>query len=212
MPQAQAQPARVAGGGGGGEPHMGWWVAGGMLVVLILVVAWPILRPDQVAPPAGGPGGANPAAGMSSVDLTTMTPREAADRLFNRVMGAAENGDTLTVQSFLPMSISAYEQAKPLDTDGMYHLSILQRLGGDAAGALATAEEVLADNPDHLLNLAAAAQAARELGDDAKARQYYQHMLDVWETQMASGNDDYAQHTNIMDTLHGEAQTYLAGG
>ena len=37
-------------------------------------------------------------------DLSKMTPREAADRLFNRIMTAAERGDTQEALRFVPMS------------------------------------------------------------------------------------------------------------
>ena len=59
---------------------------------------------------------AGPLAGPAGVDLSSMTPREAADRLFNRVMTAVAADDSTEVVSFLPMAIRSLELAEPLDT------------------------------------------------------------------------------------------------
>ena len=48
-----------------------------------------------------------PAPGQS-VDLASLSPRQAADRLFNRVMAASENGDTAEALQFAPMALQAY--------------------------------------------------------------------------------------------------------
>ena len=176
------------------------------MIVLILVFAWPILRPADVAPVPLAPAAAGPAA----IDLNSMSPREAADRLFDRVMQAASIGDSLVAAQFLPMAIQAYERAAPLDLDGRFHLSTLQRTEGDFATALATAEQALAEGPDHLLLLYAAGEAAREAADGAVARAHFQHLVDVYDAQMASGNPDYEAHTTMMDSIREEASAYLA--
>lgn len=197
---------------------MGWWAAGGLLVVLILVVVWPVVRPGPSTPADGAAGaggaaasaGGAPATGAAGVDLSSMTPREAADRLYVRVMTAAEAGDSTTARGFVPMAVSAYEQARPLDADGLFHLSSLQRVAGDLAAAVSTAEEALANEPDHLLNLYAAAEASRESGAADDARRYYQRLVNVWDEQMASGHQDYLDHANMMTSVRNEAVAFLA--
>jgi tetratricopeptide (TPR) repeat protein len=187
---------------------MGWWAAGGLLVVLILVVAWPILQPEAVAP-VGVP--ATGAAGPAAVDLNSMTPREAADRLFQRVMQAASVGDSAQAAQFLPMAIQAYEGARPLDLHGLFDLSTLQRTAGDFAGARATADEGLAQDADHLLLLYAAAQAAQDAGETDAARGYYEHLLEVYDAESASDNIDYQAHSTMLPTARTDAQAFLGG-
>ena len=51
---------------------------------------------------------AAPRQAGNPVDLSTMTPRDAADRLFNRVMSAEENGDDAQAKQFAPMALQAY--------------------------------------------------------------------------------------------------------
>jgi len=140
-----------------------------------------------------------------------MTPREAADRLFNRVMSSAESGDTAQAEQFLPMAIGAYERARPLNPDGLFHLSVLERTGRQFDEALATAKQGLEDHPDHLLLLSAAAHASQDLGDTASARQYYSHLLDVWDKEKASGKEEYQDHAALLPTIHQDAEDVVNG-
>ena len=132
--------------------------------------------------------------GGTPPDLSSMTPIEAADRLFQRVMAAVEVGDEATVVQFLPMALQAYEIARPLNADGMYHLASLQRAAADFRGSLATAQEGLAETPDHLLLLAAAGEASEGLGDMDTARVYWQHFLDAYESEHARQLEEYGAH------------------
>lgn len=197
-----------------GESQLAWWIAGTTLVALIVLMAWPVIHPKQEAPQpataaAGGPvapfaGGA--AGGGSPPDLSKMTPKEAADRLYNRVMQAVEGGDEAQVQQFMPMALQAYGMVQPLDEDSRYHLATLQRAKNDFAGAIATADEGLAKKPDHLLLLAAAGEAAESLKDTAKAKGYWKHFLDVWDVQHALGLEEYRDHENVLQESRAHAR------
>ena len=209
--QPEAAPATRTPPAAGGESQVAWWIAGGTLVALIVVLAWPVINPGSEEPAtrpaaaAGAPGtGAPP-------DLSTMSPREAADRLYNRVMAAVESGDEATVRQFVPMAIQAHEMARPLDDDGLYHLASLKRAAGDFAGAIATAEEGLGRKPDHLLLLAAAADAADGMGDRAAARRYWQHFLDVFDRQKALGLMEYLDHDPVLQQSRDHARAFVGG-
>ena len=92
--------------------------------------AWPPApRPVRPAPGAAGP----------APDISRMTPRERFDRLFNRVMQAAEQGDTAQVERFTPMALGAYAQLDSVNADARYHAAVLRLQVGDLAGALALA-------------------------------------------------------------------------
>lgn len=188
-----------------------WWIIGVAMIVIIVALAWPILRPGREGAGGGGPGmagapGAGPMTG--GVDLSSMTPREAADRLFNRVMSAAEAGDTAQLRFFLPMAVQAYQQAQPLDADGYYHLSLLQRQAGQADSALATAREALEAAPDHLLALVAAARAAHELGSNDRAREYYARILSVYDAERARNLPEYEAHARQLPEILEEARAF----
>ncbi|MSR23233.1 MAG: zinc-ribbon domain-containing protein [Gemmatimonadetes bacterium] len=188
-----------------------WWVSGGLLGVLIVVVLVSELRSGTSSETPVAPTAVPPAAGAAGVDLSTMTSREAADRLFNRVMSAAERGDSTEVTLFLPMALQAYDLAQPLDVDGLFHLSLLQREAGQPEAALATAREGLQGSPEHLLNLAASAEAARALGDIETARESYAAMIDAWDREMAAGRPEYEEHSVLLPQLRDAGERFLAG-
>jgi len=206
-----AQAARSSGGGG----QMAWWMAGAMFVFLLAVLAYPVLVPQASRTQNPGPtGGAQSEVlqGANAVDLTSMTPIDAANRLFDRVMTESNAGNQEQVQFFLPMSISAYEQAEPLDADGLYHLATLQRMSGDAATALTTAQRILEETPTHLFGLSEAGEAALALGDTAQAREYFQAVLDNWAEEQAISRPAYQMHAAVMPSIRGTAEANVAGG
>lgn len=205
---AAGQPVQAA----RGDAQLAWWLAGGMLVILIVLIAWPVINPSQEASPPTGPVAAAPTGapgGGTPPDLSTMTPRQAADRLYERVMSAVENGDEATVQQFIPMALQAYEIARPLDDDGLYHLATLKRANGDLAGAIAIASEGLASKPDHLLLLAAAAEGAEGMGDLDTARRQWTHYLEVYDVQHAMGLEEYLGHENVLAESRVHAREFL---
>jgi len=202
-----------------GEPvrpaasRLPWYVAGGAVVALIVALLAPGLRSGRAAPGFGGAAGPIPAeAGAFDAGRApplTGSPREQADRLFNRVMQAQAQGDTAQVSFFLPMAVLAYRQAGDLDHDGLYHLSVLETASGDPASGRATAERILRDAPDHLLALAVAAQAAAALGDDAGARGYYERLLAAFETEAEKPVPEYSDHAQILPVYRSEARAFL---
>lgn len=204
----KAAAAAVVGGG-----NLPWWIAGLAMFVLIVVVGVNMVQPGATSPPAAPPVGAPVgAAGTGSPpDLSSMSPREAADRLFNRVMTAESSGDMGQAQQFMPMALAAYERARPLDQDGLYHLAVLNRVAMNLEESLANAAEVLAENSDHLLALAAAAQAAIELGRPDEAEAYYRHLVEVYDVEMASQKPEYLDHSGITNDLRNVAENFLAG-
>lgn len=198
----------------------GWWVAGILLVVLIVGGGWLVVSGPGADPAGGAAAGAPPGGGGMNalgaaphIDLASMTPREAADALFDRVMSALARGDDTEVVNFLPMAIGAYEWARPLDQDGLFHLSVLHSTGSDFTAALGVAEEGLAESPDHLLNLAAAAQAAEGLGDLDRAEGYHERILEVWDRERTRDDrPEYREHERLLPDIRRDAEEFVRGG
>jgi hypothetical protein len=135
-----------------------------------------------------------------------MTPREAADRLFNRVMTAVSVDDSAEAGTFLPMAIAAFELAEPLDTDGRFHVVLLHLTGRFNAEALEGAEEILSEQPNHLLGLAMAGDASLALGDSASTRRYYRRWLDAYETETAKDLLEYRDHVAMFAEMQVTAE------
>jgi len=77
--------------------------------------------------------------------------------------------------------------------------------------ALDNALEILERDPDHLLGLAAAAEAAIELGELDEAELHYRHLADVYEGERQEQLPEYDQHSLIVDVLKQDAERFLAG-
>ncbi|MDX1646170.1 MAG: zinc ribbon domain-containing protein [Longimicrobiales bacterium] len=192
--------------------NLAWWIAGAAMFVLIVVVGVSMVRPGPGPTPGSPPPAAGAAAGAAGAapDLSTMTPIEAADRLYDRVMRSVSSGDSVQAQAFLPMAIAAYQRAQPLDADGLFHLSMLNRTAGNLEAALVQALEILEEDPNHLLGRSAAAQAAVELGELEEAEEHYRVILDVYDEEMQRDLQEYQLHAQIVTTLPAEAETFLA--
>ncbi len=200
---------------GANQGKLPWVVAGIALVALVAVIAWVGMRDDTTTSTAGGVplgdmGGAS-VQGAAGPGPLTGTPREQADRLFNRVMTERERGDTAQARFFVPMAVQAYDRAGATDADALYHVSLLHHVAGDYDAALAAARQILATSPNHLLALSAAANAARDKGDSAAARGFYQQFISAFETESASTRQEYVDHANMLPQLKSEAEAFLRG-
>lgn len=188
------------------------WASGVFAGVLIIGAGyWALARDGREEEARPSPAaGLMPAVGTPP-DLSSMTPREAADRLYDRIMRAASAGDTAEALAFLPMALDAYGLVVPLDEDGHYHVSLLHALGGDYQMARDVAERALADAPTHLLLLGAAARAASELGDNDEANAYYARFMEAWESEQGRGLVEYSMHAIPLAEMR-EAAEARAGG
>ncbi len=194
------------------------WILGGIVGVLgVGAVAFLVVDSNgggrDVAlepPPAAGALGPT-----STVDLSSMTPREAATRLFNRVMAAWETDNREEATTFLPMAIAAYARIADLTLDDRFHLSTLHAVNQDGESALAVAEAGLALRPTHLLCLAAAAKGALLTGDSDRATEYYARLEEVYEEERRAGLEEYGAgangHADLLPVLLEDAREHLAG-
>jgi tetratricopeptide (TPR) repeat protein len=173
---------------------------------------------SRSAVPGGGPGGnAVPPGGMGGsggaapVDLSTMTLEEQGTVLFNRVMSSSSNGDVADVEFFLPKALFIYEQINPTDPDGLYHYALLSMVGEDYEAALERVREGLAQVPDYVLLLGVGAEAAVSLGDSTLARDYYTHLVDVYDDELRLSRPGYEHHQPMFPAYRAAAESFLNG-
>lgn len=178
----------------GGPPVLPITIAAMAIIALVVVLVQrnePVPAQGLVAPFANGATGTPP-------DLSTMTPREQFDRLYNRVMTAAEQGDTATVVGFSPMALQAYRNLDAVDSDSRYHAAMLRLHTGDVAGAKALADSILAIQPDHLFGYVLQGSLARFGGREAELTEIYRRFLAAWGPEMASGKPEYRDHESML--------------
>jgi len=178
-----------------------WGVAAAVSAVLLVAVLALVVKgsggtPEAagapVAPFAGGAGEGTPP------DLSTMTPRERFDRLYNRIMRAAESGDQQTVTTFTPMAMMAHEQLDTIDADARLHLATLKLHSGDVAGASAIADTILKETPGHLFGYVIQGTVARWNKDDAALKRAYKEFLSHYDAEMKKARPEYADHERMM--------------
>jgi tetratricopeptide (TPR) repeat protein len=87
---------------------------------------------------------------------------------------------------------------------------MLNRTAGNLDAALANAEQILAVEPNHILGLSEAAQAAIELGrvDDAAA--YYVRLVEAYPQESTRPLPEYEGHSGILGVSRTEAEAFLA--
>jgi hypothetical protein len=197
-PAAAGVPAGTTAPASGGHSNLPLAIVGiAFLAVVAIVAGQSFARAGsggaQAGPMAGG-GGA-PAMGAAP-DISQMTPEERASRLYDRMMGAFEAGHMDTVQMFAPMATAAYEMLDSLTLDERYDLGRLGEISGANALATAQADTILQQNPNHLLGLILAAQAAHSRNDSAAENKYLARLVKAAPAEQAKNRPEYQEHQN----------------
>lgn len=211
-PTRAAQPPAPAPAAARARPKLPWVVAGVAVVALVAVAVAPRLRDEPSAAAPSAEGGAAGGAMPSGAELAAMDPREAADRLFNRVMTAVSAGDSAQAQMFLPMALMAYDRVPELDLDGRYHVAVLHLANGDPGAARAEADRILAVEPDHLFGLYTAAEAERARGNETGARELFQRFLQSYDAQVGRDLTEYRDHARALPLHRDDARRFVGEG
>ncbi|HUO51465.1 MAG TPA: zinc ribbon domain-containing protein [Gemmatimonadaceae bacterium] len=208
---ANAAPTRAASSIASMAP---WAVAGIAFVALILLVA--TRRPAEdvgtATPQAPFAGGAGPMAGMPAgcasgppADISTMTPDEAAQRLFNRVMTFEEAGRKDCIAAFAPMAVSAYQNLPSSTADTHYDLGRIYEVSGNLDSAKVQADLILATQPNNLLGLTLAMRVARDMGDTKAAAVYARKLKAAAPAERKKNLPGYEAHAQDITAALKEA-------
>lgn len=184
-------------------PRVVWILVAAAAAVLIGAIAFQAGRTSQ--PPAAPTSTAATAPSGGMPDLASMTPREQADRLFNRVMTAHEQGDQGSVDLFKPMALQAYAMLGELDPDAHYHVGVMQVVTGEVDDARARADSIEAQVPGHLFAFMLRYSAARMENDDSAAQEAYRNFLANYDREMAASRQEYLDHQRAVESFHQQA-------
>ncbi|MBA2668751.1 MAG: zinc ribbon domain-containing protein, partial [Gemmatimonadetes bacterium] len=181
VPLSAASATNQPSAAGRGRSMLPWAITAGALAALLALAIYPRMdRSDDFVATASGPPITGTTAGARGIDLSSMTEREAADRLFNRVMQYVSDEDSVQARQFLPMALAAYQRVEDLDRDGHYHVAVLELVNENPSGARAHADTILAEEPDHLFGLATAAQAEMKMGNEGEGQAFFRRFLEVY--------------------------------
>jgi double zinc ribbon protein len=187
-----------------------WLVAS---VLCLLLVGGIVYKVSGGAPAAPVPDMANTGADPRerppgrAPDISTMTPQERFDRLFNRIMQAGERNDSLEVRRFTPMALGAYQQLDEHDIDARYHAAVLHLGVGDFAPAYALADSILGESPHHLFGYIIRGTAAGLQGDGVARSRAEREFLRNYPTEMAAKRVEYLEHRPVIEEFKSEAES-----
>ncbi len=147
--------------------------------------------------------------GASGGATSALSERGSADQLFNQAMYAYETGDEAGAAQFIPSSLAAYRGLDTIDLDGRYHIALLELAAGRPELAVAQADTILAEAPDHLLGLVVTARAYEALGQERRAIEYYQRFLAAYTPDAAATRTEYIDHSGALPSRRDHARRYL---
>ncbi len=180
-------------------------------VVTVATMAYLLGRGKLPAPAVvsmGNAGNAGPQAAVRAPDIRTMAPRERFDRLFGRIMRAAEAQAADTVMLFSPMALEAYRQLGPadVDADARYHAAMIHLVVGEFAEAKAKADTILANQPNHLFGLLIRGEVALQENNQAVLAKNYQAFLGAYDAETKAGRKEYLEHQPVLTDFKNRAQ------
>jgi hypothetical protein len=191
------------------------WVVG-VAALLALVIAVAVqnsstapLGATSGAPLAGGDAPAPFAAGGATraPDISSLSPRERADRLYDRVMRQSAEGKADSAAFFASMAMQAYELLGPLDNDLRYDYGRMAEVAGNLSLAQSQVDTILASSADHLLGLILGARLAQRRNDAAARSQYNTRLLAAQATELKKPLEEYTRHRDDIDAAIAEART-----
>ncbi|NOT06696.1 MAG: zinc-ribbon domain-containing protein [Gemmatimonadales bacterium] len=205
--------ATAAAGSGTGRERTAWIIAGAMGLLALLAVAWRAGTVQPTVPDMGNAGnvgasGASPLAGRAP-DISNLTPRERFDRLWERIIRAAEGGDSTTIIQFTPMALGAYAQLDTVDADARYHAAMIRLTIGDFASAEALADTILRQAPGHLFGFVIRGESADRQNQTPALNQSYRDFLAHYDAELRAGRPEYADHTPIIADFRTRAKATL---
>jgi hypothetical protein len=189
-----------------------WIITGASAVALLGVVIAFLAKREQGA--AGAPAGqvvaAQPTGGAegmpSATELAAMSPKERFDRLYNRVMRAAEAGDQATVEQFSPMARMAYAQLDSVNADARYHMAMLYLHTGGVPEARAVVDTLLQKDPGHLFGFMLQGSIARFSQDDKGVANARKGFLQNYDAEIKKALPEYGEHQRAVEDFKAAAQ------
>ena len=169
------------------------WGVPTLAVIALIVITAMRYETDQPADGAAGTVPLGASAGQAP-DISSMSPEERADRLFNRVMRLSSEGKTDSAAFFGTMALGALEALAPLNLHWRYDMGLVALVTGDVARAKALGDAILAERPTHLLGLSLAARTADARGDAAAAKAFRRRLLAAESAERKAALREYTDH------------------
>lgn len=148
----------------------------------------------------GGAGGVPGGEAGRAPDLSQMTPRDIADRLFDRIMRLSGEGKVDSVGFFAEMALQNYAGMDSLDADLRYDMGRVAEVAGRVEIVTAQADTILRTEPAHLLGLVLAGKGAAMRGDAAGLAAFNRRLVAAAPAERARNREEYQRHSADIET------------
>lgn len=196
------------------NPILPWFIAGVSVIAIQTLALILALRPPsgsaggtELSAGSGAPLSGAPTTGRPAPDISSLTPRQAADRLYDRIARASEANDSGQVQFFGPMALQAYSAAAPLDIDAHLHIGMIDIALGNLDGASAEADTIVRASRTHLFGPLLKARVAQLRNNAAALQQAYRTFLANYAAELRKNLPEYEQHASILSELKTTAES-----
>lgn len=174
------------------SPMLRWGVPAAAIIVLIALSFYRLgssstpQAPEEKTPLASG--------AITPPDISSMSPEERANRLFNQVMRLWSENKPDSAAFFAPMALASIEALSPLTLHSRYDMGLVALAAGDIPKASAQSDTILKKSPTHLLGLSLAARVADARGDSKAAKAIRQKLVAAEKSERAKGLPEYQDH------------------
>jgi hypothetical protein len=187
------------------------WVIGAALVVVVIVAAVSYSAGKSAGARAAASSGSAATGTMAAPDISNMSPEEQANRLFDLVMTAHEQGDVARVNQFLPMALQAYQMLGTLDADQQYHVGLMSAISGNVQEALARVDSIRRVQPNHLLATMLRYSVAQLQSDTAAASAAMKKFARDYQSEIGKNLEEYQAHSRSIESFRQQIQGTTGG-
>jgi hypothetical protein len=135
-----------------------------------------------------------------------MSPRDIADRLFDRVMKLSGEGKVDSAQFFATMALQNYASMGDLDLDLRYDMGRVAEVAGRREIVKAQADTILARSPSHLLGLVLAIKAAAMAEDETALAAAQRRLVAAEPAERPKNLEEYQRHRQDIDDALAQAR------
>ena len=179
-------------------PRIAGLVAGALVATIVLIAVRIGTRARPAADGAEMPRAARQGT-VGAPDISSMSPREQAARLYDRIMRLHEERKMDSVAFFAPMALGSYAEIADMDQDSRYDMARVAMVAGDLTVARAQADTMLRRDPTHLLGLLLSADLARSSKNEPAAKKAEATFVGAAARERARNLPEYQTHAADID-------------
>ena len=174
------------------SPMLKWGLPAAAIIVLVALSFYRLgsgstaQTPEEKTPLAS--------EAITPPDISSMSPEERANRLFNQVMRLWSENKPDSAAFFAPMALASIEALTPVTLHSRYDMGLVALASADVPKASAQSDTILKESPTHLLGLSLAARVADARGDSKAAKAIRQKLVAAEKSERAKALPEYQDH------------------